>query len=648
MQKNKKALVLALTAGCAAVMLVSLIATNGSGKLSFLAEGTGTSKTLSFTSSNQPSLKDGLYYAQSRYVSIVCGDATTYSGGFIHLKAGSGYVRNVDMINELESVTVTFATTGEGKLRLGYSYHDALENDNLDIWSRETGDGGATYLTSGVTVSSGLSTCRYIYLAAETEDVDISSIEVKYGSNNCAKPAYVALPSNLNKVFNATNRLNLTLEDKDYTGVKADYDADGSAESDYVIHLDQGKPTVNYGSNSKTAHNDTNVFNDWLAANGVGDISALSRESTTTSYANGTAACGGYTGKAYRRTVNFNIEGAGTGTIIPSFVVNPYVSYDWGADTTSEVKVGDYNPFVGGELRIGDTDTDIPNMMFVLQYDVNISFSNLTIKGQEGVDMRYGWTTNSNSPEKRTFTTAENQVENDMGTDLGTIKKLAFDNCDFYVDGATAAAQAIDLKALVATKTNTYTGTDVDICRQGGTYVNNCRFHKVHDSTKQSSTIYANGINNLQVTNSSFGEAAYDGSTNTNAVDYNCIQDSGYTISGTNLIKGNTVYACNSRALRFNTAKYATDAMLTITGNTFTKGVKVSQTSNEGFGKFSATDLTNAKAGIDNFRFGNDNIFADLSGNDISSTVIANRSNTMYLVNAYVNYDVASASHIAY
>jgi len=648
MEKKKRVLCLALTAGCASIMIISLIASNGSGKFGFLAEGTGTSKTLSFSSSNQPSLKDGLYYAQSRYVNVVCGDASTYSGGFIHLKAGSGYVRNVDMINELESVTVTFATTGEGKLRLGYSYHDALENDNLDIWSRETGDGGATYLTSGVTVSSGLSTCRYLYLAAETEDVDIASIEVKYGSNNCAKPSYVALPSNLNKVFNATNRLNITLEDKDYTGVKVDYDADGMAESDYIIHLDQGKPTVNYGSNSKTTHDDTNVFNDWLAANGVGDISALSRTSTTTAYTKGTAACGGYTGKAYRRTVNFNIEGAGAGTIIPSFVVNPYVSYDWGADTTSEVKIGDYNPVVGGELHIGDTLTDIANQMFVIQYDVNISFSNLTIKGQQGVDMRYGQVNNSNSPESRTVPNAENQVENDMGTDLGAVNKLAFENCDFYVDGGTGAAQAIDLKALVRTVRNTYTGTDVDICRQGGTYVNNCRFHKVHDSSNQSSAIYGNGFKNVQVTNSSFGEAAYDGSSNTNAVDYNCFQMSNYSIAGVNLFKGNTVYACNNRVLRFNTSKYAADGVLSITGNTFTKGSKVSQTSGEGYGKFASVDLTAAKAGIDNFRFGNDNVFDDLSGNDISSTVIANRTSTMYLLNAYVNYDVASASHIAY
>lgn len=361
MERNKKTLGLIALAGLASLTVLGLaISQNGNLGFGLFAEGAGTSKTLSFNRDNKPSLTSGVGTSQSRYVSVECGGASVSSDGFIHLAAGSGYVRNVGMINELESVTAVFTGDAGAKLRLGYSYYDALENDNLDIWSRETGDGGAVCLTSGVTTTVDLSACRYLYFAAETADVDIASIAVKYGANGCVKPSVKALPENLNKVFNATNRLNIDLPSGDFTTAKADYDADGTAESDYVIHLDQGKPTVNYGSNIKTAHDDANVFNDWLAANGVGDITALSRESTATSYMNNVADAGGYTGKSYRRTVNFVVNGAEDGsTILPEFIVNPYISYDWGADAASQTKVGDYNPMVGGEFHVGDPNPDI-------------------------------------------------------------------------------------------------------------------------------------------------------------------------------------------------------------------------------------------------------------------------------------------------
>jgi hypothetical protein len=637
MQKNKKALVLALTAGCAAVMLVSLIATNGSGKLSFLAEGTGTSKTLSFTSSNQPSLKDGLYYAQSRYVSVVCGDATTYSGGFIHLKAGSGYVRNIDMINELESVTVTFATTGEGKLRLGYSYHDALENDNLDIWSRETGDGGATYLTSGVTVSSGLSTCRYIYLAAETEDVDISSIEVKYGSNNCAKPAYVALPSNLNKVFNASNRLNLELAANDWS-------------SSERIRLEQGKPST-----------DTQIYNGWLKEQGVtSDISALSSESTEIAWTKNEMA--GYWAHAYKRSVNFTITGQDvygvnsttSNTILPGFLAQAYVAKDWGASY-----VGDHNPFTGEEFDVTvsnskgtatGTGTADSNKFFALQYDLNLTFKNVTFKTSDcyALSLLYGRTTGADYD--ATFSNAENQAAIDMGTDLGCVKNLTLENCTFIVDStASTPLRGVDIEALTGTVQNTITNSSAVIRRfQGGT-IKNCRFVKAHDASNQSSAIYGYGMNNLAVTGCQFGDAAYNGSTNTNEIDYNTLQISGYTLAGTNVYENNVSYDALSRHLRSNFAVIDSDSSWLIKGNEFhyakAKNMKFSG---------AASEYANMKLNTPNIKLVDDNVFydstklpSDVSAADVSTSVIASRDTT-YLDGAYVNWSHSSDSHIAF
>jgi hypothetical protein len=463
-------------------------------------------------------------------------------------------------------------------------------------------------------------------------------------------PEAAILPDNLNKVFNASNRLNISLPRHNYTKTDLDYNADGIAESANVIHLDQGKPTENYGTHDGTKHDDATVYNDWLAASGIGDISDLSvPEENVTSYAVGAAACMGYAGKAYRRTVDFVVDGADkdgvSNTILPSFVVNPYVSYDWGADTTSQIKVGDYNPFIGGELHIGDANPKIAEQMFILQYDVNLTFKNVTFKGAEGLDFLYGWVPNSNSPEGRTVYTAENQIENDMGTDLGQIKSLMLENCTFEIDSAkSAAAQAVDLKAFNGTKANSVTGQNVDISRCLGAKIEGCRFNKVHNANNQSSAIYSIGLNNVSVSGCTFGCATYDGTVSMNAIDYNCLQDANYTISGANAFTGNTVYACNNRPLRFNSSKLEKGFSFDISENTFTEGCKVAMTAGEGFGKFSAKDFAEMKAGIEGYRFSNDNRFFDNDGNPLADDATIDT----HLVNAYLNYDATTKTHIAY
>jgi hypothetical protein len=647
MTKNHNRNVLYISLATLGAISVAALAF-GTTVLPLNADPASSSRHLAFSSSTPfVTGSDGVARSKSRYVNFIGGDVETTTGAFCTLKnSDTSYLRNEDCINELEKVSVTFS--GTGSLEMGYSYYDALENDNLSIWSRETGDGGVVTLASGVATSVDLSACRFLYFVAVGSDITITSLDVQYGKNGCVVPSIKELPANLNKVFNATNRLNIELEAKDYSTALADYDADGTPESSYVIHLDQGKPTVKYGSNDKTAHDDANVYNDWLAANGVGDITPLSRVSTSTSYMDNVADAGGVTGKSYRRSVNFHVSGKGSSTILPEFIVNPYISYDWGAGA----KIGDYNPVVGGEFHVGEATTDLAKNMFIMQYDVNLSFDNVTFKGKKGLEFAYGWTATSNSPEARTSASSENQIENDMGTDLGTIQKLSLSHCDFEINNTDSyATQAIDLKAFVGKKTNTYLNKDVEICRQGGTFIDNCHFNQVHDASNQSTAIYGNGFNNIQVTNSTFGDSAYDGSTNTKAIDFNSFQCSGYSVKGDTLFEGNTIYADKDRPIRFNNLDFGSDGKgsLTITGNQFTKGCLKGVTSKEGYAKFSQFDvLADAKAGIDHFRLGNDNTFADLSGSDITSDVVANRDNTKYFINAYVNYDSASKTHIAF
>jgi hypothetical protein len=598
----------------------------------------------SFNKENQPNEDQE---AASHGLKLIIVHGEKLDNGFATLYGSQkGYARTVEAINGLVSVKVSYS--GAGKLRLGYSYHDALTGENLDIWHRETGDGNVVELNSDTDIApKNIGKARFLCFGSSEGDVNITSIVINVTPKE-EIPSEAVLPDNLNKVFNASNRLNLALPAHDYTTTQLDYNADGLVESPNVIHLDQGKPTENYGTHSQTTHDDATVYNDWLAASGIGDISDLSvAEENVTSYAYGLAACMGYAGKAYRRTVNFVVDGADqdgvSNTILPSFVVNPYVSYDWGADPTGVTKIGDYNPFIGGELHIGDTSTDIAKQMFILQYDVNLTFRNVTFKGAEGVDLLYGWVGTSNSPESRTFSTSENQIENDMGTDLGQIKSLTLENCTFDIDSEKSfAAQAVDLKAFNGTKANSVTSQNVDITRCLRTKIDGCHFNKVHDASNQSSAIYTVGMNNVVVNNCTFGDEGYDGTTNTNSIDYNCFQNKGYTLSGSVGFTNNTIYNCLNRAIRMNTATLGSNLSFDIAGNTFTKGCKVAMTSGEGFGKFAALELAEMKAGIDHYRFSNDNKFFDNSG-----TLLTAEEANSHLVNAYLNYDAATKTHIA-
>jgi hypothetical protein len=238
--------------------------------------------------------------AKSSDLGLMIVHGEKLSNGFVTLFGSQkGYARTVQAINGLVSVRVSYS--GAGKLRLGYSYHDALTGENLDIWHRETADGDVVDLTSDADVTpDNFGKARFLCFGASEGDVNITSIVINVTPKEVVPEAAVLLDS-LNKVFNASNRLNVALPTHDYTTTQLDYNADGIAESANVIHLDQGKPTENYGTHDGTKHDDATVYNDWLAASGIGTISDLSvPEENVTSYAVGAAACMGYAGKAYR------------------------------------------------------------------------------------------------------------------------------------------------------------------------------------------------------------------------------------------------------------------------------------------------------------------------------------------------------------
>lgn len=636
---KKKALMVAL-AGLTGAVALGAVAL-GSGTNFLRADDTGVSRHLAFTKDNQFVLDSttGYYESTSRYVTFAGGNVSALSGGFCVLRNSSdSYIRNLDPINELENVTVTF--NGTGSLSMGYSYYDALENNNLDIWSTETGDGGKVVLSSGVATADGLlANARYLYFVASTADVNIVSIDVQYGKNGCVLPAVTALPSNLNKAFNASNRLNLDLP-------AADYSAN-------AIHLAQGKPST-----------DATVYSDWLKEGGcTSDISSFSTSSEIRVYPQNELY--NYRATRYCRDVNFSVvgkdvygaEATTSNTILGAFVLNPYV-----AKQPTVLVQGDYDPFTGAEYDLNNrpdgTETDpATSHLFALAYNASLSFKNVTFKGSRGLDILYGRVNDSDNPTARNWTSqgysdGENQAAIDYGTDLGSLKQLTLENCTFEIDSSAEASSKIcfgvDIKAncdyeTVAYKygTTTFPSRTVDFARQGNVLIKNCRFVKVHDSSKQSSAIYTLGAKNLTVEGCQFSN-----------IDYNAMQvtSNGFSdVRGNVVFKNNAVISTGNRTLRLNENGLDDGTHFDVMNNSF-KGCAVSDTAGEGY--FKATGSTVAAYVANNqIRIGNGNAFYDTTGTLLANSAInasIKNGDKKYLVGGpYINYDEGTGNPIA-
>jgi hypothetical protein len=113
--------------------------------------------------------------AKSSDLGLMIVHGEKLSNGFVTLFGSQkGYARTVQAINGLVSVRVSYS--GAGKLRLGYSYHDALTGENLDIWHRETADGDVVDLTSDTDITpDNFGKARFLCFGASEGDVNIAS-----------------------------------------------------------------------------------------------------------------------------------------------------------------------------------------------------------------------------------------------------------------------------------------------------------------------------------------------------------------------------------------------------------------------------------------------------------------------------------------